>query len=231
MKWYCRYACIIKYSTKAILIEEIYNNNFRLMILKIITFFTIFFGVVFIFGDTSNLEFIIFLAIVTGFIAQAFIWNKEHAGKRYLQNSEWRELREKVLIRDNYRCNKCKCYPSNNKPLHIHHIIERCQWWEDSLDNLIALCQSCHNEIHSKWVKSLHANTKRKIIETAINNNQILHIDYRAQSIWGIWTNSTRKIKPEKFYSENGHYYMYWFCYLDNDYRYFRVSRIIRFHE
>lgn len=55
----------------------------------------------------------------------------------------------------------------------------------------------------------MYANAKKRIIESTITNNGMLHFDYRAESLGGIGTNSTRKVKPERFYSQNGHYYMY----------------------
>lgn len=151
---------------------------------------------------------------------------------RYLHNNEWRTLRDKVLSRDDYRCSSCKRYFYKNKSkLHVHHIIERSQWGEDSLENLISLCEICHVKEHKDSVKPIHSSVKRKIIERAITDSAFLCIDYRSQSLWGIWNNTTRKIKPDKFYSENWHYYVSGFCFLTNEYRHFRVSRIIKFHE
>lgn len=162
----------------------------------------------------------------------SFLFGKASTEKVYIHNNEWRLIREKVLIRDNYKCNTCKKYFYKNKSkLHVHHIIERSQWGEDNMDNLTLLCINCHSKHHENSDKPIHSSVKKRIIENAIENNKNLHFDYRAESLWWIWTNSTRIVKPEKFYSHNWHYYMYGFCHLDNDFRYFRVSRIIRFHQ
>lgn len=175
------------------------------------------------------------LIIIT--ILSSIIWlfsqSESDNGKiDYFPRSEWRQLRRQVLQRDYYKCNHCKkSFSHNIAKLHIHHIIERFQWGKDTPDNLICLCEACHGKLHKDSEKPMHANAKKKIIESTITNNGILHFDYRAESLGGIGTNSTRKVKPERFYSQNGHYYMYWFCYLDNDFRYFRVSRIVKFHQ
>lgn len=172
------------------------------------------------------------IGCILGVISLPFIENEDSSsGVRH--RNEWRNLRTQVLHRDNFRCSECKKYFFKKKSkLHIHHIVERSHGWEDVLSNLISLCEDCHKEHHgSSTMTYMHHSIKRKIIENAIENNWILHIDYRAESLWGIWTNSTRKIKPDKFYSENWHYYVSGQCYLTNEYRYFRVSRIIKFHQ
>ena len=196
----------------------------------LISFFVLsFFGLI-IFWKDINFWIITIIAFIYWIVVVSN--EKPQNNPDYFPRNEWRELRRKALERDKYRCSECKKTFYNNKSkLHVHHIIERFQWGEDNLDNLTCLCESCHWKIHQNGEKPMHANTKKKIIESTIANSGVLHFDYRAESLGGIGTNSTRKVKPEKFYSQNGHYYMYWFCYLDNDFRYFRVSRIVRFHQ
>lgn len=203
--------------------------------LNFIKYFIISFICFFIVGSLvfeKDLNFII-ITILSGII-WLFSQSESENGKidLFQHRSEWRELRRKTLERDGYRCGQCKkAFFHSKSKLHVHHIIERFQWGEDTLDNLTCLCESCHWKIHKIGERPMHANAKKKIIESTITNNGILHFDYRAESLGGIGINSTRKVKPERFYSQNGHYYMYWFCYLDNDFRYFRVSRIVKFHQ
>jgi hypothetical protein len=64
----------------------------------------------------------------------------------------WIEVKRKVLIRDDYKCVKCnaKFDTWNCYPLHVHHIIpasEEMALYLDE-DNLITLCEKCHNEVH-----------------------------------------------------------------------------------
>lgn len=54
-------------------------------------------------------------------------------------------IHEKILIRDNYQCKKCG---SNNK-LHIHHI--DLNPLNNSLNNLITWCNSCHITYHREY--------------------------------------------------------------------------------
>lgn len=73
-------------------------------------------------------------------------------GSRYLQSesnygSGWKEIREWVLSRDNYRCVEC----GNGDDLHVHHI-EKLVWFETTQEanrpgNLATLCESCHREL------------------------------------------------------------------------------------
>ena len=54
-----------------------------------------------------------------------------------------------VLSRDKYKCQKCfgkyKC-----DKLHVHHILFRSNGGTNSPDNLVTICEFCHNELHAK---------------------------------------------------------------------------------
>lgn len=51
-----------------------------------------------------------------------------------------------VRSRDNYTCQHCK---KQNVKLHVHHIIFKSKGGTDRPDNLITLCEQCHNDLHS----------------------------------------------------------------------------------
>ena len=53
-------------------------------------------------------------------------------------------LRLQVLHRDGWRCQSCGAMSN----LQIHHKLFRSQSGEDSEDNLITLCVSCHEGVH-----------------------------------------------------------------------------------
>lgn len=67
----------------------------------------------------------------------------------------WRTQRRKALERDNYECQDCgltrdEHYDEYGRDLHVHHITPF-RTFDDSananqLENLITLCQTCHNE-------------------------------------------------------------------------------------
>lgn len=63
-------------------------------------------------------------------------------------NYGYANTREYVLTRDNYTCQHCKG-KSKNKKLEVHHIVYRSNGGSDDQDNLITLCKSCHDKVHS----------------------------------------------------------------------------------
>lgn len=65
--------------------------------------------------------------------------------------SFWKELVKAVYERDNYRCCRCKTAHTGKNKLHAHHV----KPWAGNPDsrfdlgNVVTLCQSCHNWVHS----------------------------------------------------------------------------------
>lgn len=53
-------------------------------------------------------------------------------------------LRIKILKRDNYECQKCGEADKTSKTLEIHHVNPFYQSHDDSFNNLITLCSTCH---------------------------------------------------------------------------------------
>lgn len=76
------------------------------------------------------------------------IQNPEISGKEYQQGNMlgfW-NVREYVLFRDCHICQHCKG-KSKDKILNVHHIESR-KTGGDSPNNLITLCETCHNDYH-----------------------------------------------------------------------------------
>lgn len=65
---------------------------------------------------------------------------------------EWPNIREEVLIRDKYVCQKCGI---DNVPFEVHHIINYLLTKDNSLDNLVTLCKRCHRKIEAMEMKLL----------------------------------------------------------------------------
>lgn len=65
-----------------------------------------------------------------------------------LGRSSYREIREKVLERDGWRCQRC----GRATDLQIHHIRFRSMLGDDEPDNLITLCCRCHASTH-RWIR------------------------------------------------------------------------------
>lgn len=76
--------------------------------------------------------------------------SKNQEQNRFYNTSEWRRLRSYILEKNHYLCEQC------DKPAKIVHHIE---WITErnlndptvtlNEDNLMAVCQDCHNRIHT----------------------------------------------------------------------------------
>ncbi|EJR76684.1 hypothetical protein IK7_04757 [Bacillus cereus VD156] len=79
-------------------------------------------------------------------------YKRDKEAKKFYDSTAWRRCRELALIRDNYRCQECmKHDPLIPVPADmVHHIKERNEYPELALtlDNLISLCNACHNKEH-----------------------------------------------------------------------------------
>ncbi|WP_438314992.1 RNA-guided endonuclease IscB [Sporosarcina sp. FA9] len=62
-------------------------------------------------------------------------------------------VREYVFFRDKHLCQHCKG-KTNDKILNVHHIESR-QTGGDGPDNLLTLCETCHNQIHQEGKEHL----------------------------------------------------------------------------
>lgn len=58
------------------------------------------------------------------------------------------ELADEILAKCGRHC--CICRRFDPLHLQVHHIVGRRQGGEDSLDNLIAVCLTCHSDIHAR---------------------------------------------------------------------------------
>jgi 5-methylcytosine-specific restriction endonuclease McrA len=56
----------------------------------------------------------------------------------------YEKLHQRVLERDNWRCQNCGCLQN----LEVHHKSLRSHQGDDSELNLITLCDSCHSNEH-----------------------------------------------------------------------------------
>jgi 5-methylcytosine-specific restriction endonuclease McrA len=62
-----------------------------------------------------------------------------------LERYDYGALRQLVLCRDAWRCQVC----GKASQLEIHHIEFRSSLGDDSLENLITLCATCHADRHA----------------------------------------------------------------------------------
>lgn len=71
---------------------------------------------------------------------------------KFYSSSEWKRLRKKVLRRDDYICQYCSRKGIVKVADLVHHETEIRVDWEKRLDidNCVAICNTCHEQIHSK---------------------------------------------------------------------------------
>ena len=58
--------------------------------------------------------------------------------------SGWKKIRTRILIRDDYECQKCGIHKSKVRFMDVHHKIPFLTSFDNSEGNLIALCRGCH---------------------------------------------------------------------------------------
>ncbi len=63
-----------------------------------------------------------------------------------LDQQAYRELHEKVLRRDGWRCQYC----GSMRNLQVHHKRQRSLLGDDAEENLITLCDQCHKRTHRR---------------------------------------------------------------------------------
>lgn len=54
-------------------------------------------------------------------------------------------LRDEVIAADGKKCRMCR----SRQDLHVHHVLYRSQGGEHIRENLLTLCMSCHDIVHS----------------------------------------------------------------------------------
>ena len=85
-------------------------------------------------------------------------------------SNNWQQIRQQVLVRDNFTYRVCGRNDLNR--LEVHHNIPRRLGGDNSFDNLITTCASCHDHVlnnisfEAVWfVRHSNANPERKIIK------------------------------------------------------------------
>ena len=75
----------------------------------------------------------------------------------FYESAEWKKACSAVWKRDNATCQRCMLKKGVNPDMqfHIHHIISFAhKAYRTDVDNLVLLCKSCHNWVHSKRNKN-----------------------------------------------------------------------------
>jgi hypothetical protein len=67
--------------------------------------------------------------------------------KSYLKSDLWKDVRKKVMERDQYRCKFC-----NKKATHVHHEHYNLDTMSGkNLRHLHSVCKDCHENGHNPW--------------------------------------------------------------------------------
>jgi len=89
-------------------------------------------------------------------------------------SSSWQRTRERVLWRDNYECRWCGKADGESDRfayLEAHHITPRSEGGTDGDDNLITLCQACHDKpeahpnLHHRAMARVHGERSQGVLE------------------------------------------------------------------
>ena len=123
------------------------------------------------------------------------ITNSEVSGIGY-QNGNQKDfynVKAYVLARDDYTCQYCKGKTKDPK-LHCHHVIFRSQRGTDSPENLICLCNTCHDALHAGKIKLSGRKSKTKhATEIGIIKSQIKKSGWNFTETFGYETKYKRE--------------------------------------
>ena len=197
-------------------------------------------------NDFGENDYTIFVLIVAAYLIISSFTNKKEESKNIYKtklkitndeqntkNEKWEKIREEVFETKGRKCALC----GSTINLHVHHIIPLCIGGEDDIENLMVLCEKCHEKRHGfsfqykndfeddyeirREIK--HPNSKSAKIVKAIKENRqikIVHKKFRG-------TETERIITPITLYQEeNNMWYLHAYCHFRKDYRIFKLSRI-----
>ncbi|KEH91576.1 HNH endonuclease (plasmid) [Clostridium botulinum C/D str. BKT12695] len=81
---------------------------------------------------------------------------RDKKSRNFYHSRSWIITRNRIKNRDNGLCLVCLKSKTITPMDTVHHIEELSNTWSKRLDsnNLISVCNSCHNSIHAKYKKS-----------------------------------------------------------------------------
>src|SRR5271166_4853778 len=78
-------------------------------------------------------------------VIPCFLQRKRLSLALRLPEAEYKLLCAQILRRDGFKCRSCQL----RQNLHVHHIVFRSQLGPDESWNLLTVCSSCHDGIHT----------------------------------------------------------------------------------
>lgn len=92
--------------------------------------------------------------------------------KKFYKSIEWLTCREQIILdrsdKEGIKCEKCGKYITESKFIQLHHIKELTPQNINDVnitlnpDNILVLCQTCHNMIHGRYCKGAVRKVKPK---------------------------------------------------------------------
>lgn len=82
---------------------------------------------------------------------------------------DFENVKSYVLYRDYYTCQHCKG-KSKDKRLEVHHIIYRSNNGSNTQENLITLCKTCHDKLHTNEIELNLKGIKKKYKDATFMN-------------------------------------------------------------
>lgn len=139
---------------------------------------------------------------------------------------DWDRRRVAVLARDG-RCVRCR---AESGLLHVHHRVPVSRGGNHRAENLEALCENCHSNVHGGRTFRYDEKDKRPgafgvrlgLLRDAIAAGRLVHFQYLARD----GERTTRTIGPTAFSTWGRTLCVVGFCYLRNAERVFAVKRI-----
>ncbi len=78
----------------------------------------------------------------------------------YLASQDWKQRRARILKRDNYQCTMC----GTGMNLRVHHIRYPDILGEEPDEDLITVCDSCHEKIHGNDIKQKDEALRERVL-------------------------------------------------------------------
>lgn len=85
--------------------------------------------------------------------------------QKFYKSKEWIAIRNLIKSKDNGMCLRCLANKEIRPMNTVHHIKELKEGWSDRLneDNLISLCEQCHQTIHKEYKTENKINIQQEL--------------------------------------------------------------------
>ena len=93
---------------------------------------------------------------------QSFWDESQDRYREYLKSDEWKRKRNRRIEIDGNRCQCCGCRGTMRNPLDVHHLTYHSIYHEDVDKDLVTLCRSCHQGMHSVMNRITNSETGQR---------------------------------------------------------------------